>query len=105
VREKVEERTLEPIRRLFLRKGEGCMKQALALAVGAAAIICMTYGSLRLSAGERVLVCHREGNGSAHVIEIAEDAVKAHLNHGDSLEGARGLKPHDTCSIIPLVLK
>jgi len=81
------------------------MKQALALAAGAAAIIGMTYGSLSLSAAERVLVCHREGNGSAHVIEIAAEAVKAHLYHGDSLEGARGLKPHDTCSITPEVLK
>jgi len=75
------------------------MKQALALAVGAAVIIGMTHQALSLSTAERVLVCHVEGNGSAHVIEVSEHAVEAHLAHGDSLEAAEGLEPGDDCEV------
>jgi len=75
------------------------MKQALALAVGAAIIIGMTYGALSLGAAERVLICHVQGNGRAHVIEIDEHAVPAHLAHGDSLEAADGLERGDSCDV------
>jgi hypothetical protein len=75
------------------------MKQALALAVGAAAIIGITYGTLSLSAAERVKVCHLRGNGDSHVIEIDEHAVKAHLAHGDSLGVSDLLEPGDPCEI------
>lgn len=34
---------------------------------------------------DKVDVCHVTGNGSFHVINISENAVQAHLNHGDSL--------------------
>jgi len=81
------------------------MKQALALAVGAALIISMTYGVLTLSAAEKVKVCHVEGNGRAHVIEISEHAVNAHLAHGDSLDVAEGLEPGDSCEVTPEVEK
>lgn len=30
-----------------------------------------------------VPICHREGNGTFHVITISENAVPAHLRHGD----------------------
>ena len=32
-------------------------------------------------------VCHREGNGSFHLINVSENAVPAHLYHGDALPG------------------
>jgi hypothetical protein len=35
----------------------------------------------------KVSVCHREGNGSYHLIRIAKPAVKAHLKHGDAFPG------------------
>ncbi len=35
--------------------------------------------------GDKVQVCHHAGNGSHHVIEISQNAVQAHINHGDSL--------------------
>jgi len=35
--------------------------------------------------GNRVAICHREGNGSYHTIYVAPQAVQAHLNHGDYL--------------------
>ena len=33
----------------------------------------------------RVAICHREGNGSYHTIYVNQNAVQAHLNHGDYL--------------------
>ena len=83
-----------------MSKREVCMKQTLALAVGAAVFIGMTYGALSLRASERVKVCHVTGNGRAHVIEIDEHAVPAHLAHGDSLEAAEGLEHGDSCEVL-----
>src|SRR5262245_11226040 len=65
-------------------KGEGFMKKALTLGLGTAIIIGMTYGALSLRAGDKIKMCHRTGNGSAHVIEISVNAMHAHLSHGDS---------------------
>ena len=73
------------------------MKQTLALAFGAAIIVGTMIGAPDLSAAEKVSLCHREGNGGGHVIEIAESAVKAHLAHGDHLEVAAGLKSGTPC--------
>ena len=73
------------------------MKQTLALAFGAAIIVGTMIGAPDLSAAEKVSLCHREGNGGGHVIEIAESAVKAHLAHGDHLEVAVGLKAGTPC--------
>jgi hypothetical protein len=76
------------------------MKQALTLAAGAAVIIGgMTYQALNLGAADKVKICHRTGNGNAHVIEISEHAVPAHLNHGDSLDAADGHENGDACLI------
>ena len=76
------------------------MKRTLALAVGAAFIIGMTYGALSLRAGEKVKVCHVTGNGTAHVIEISENAVPAHLAHGDSvLDADSELEHGDPCDV------
>ena len=82
------------------------MKQAFALAIGGAAIIGMlTYEASSLRAAEKVKVCHVQGNGKAHVIEISENAVPAHLAHGDSLDVAEGLEHGDACEITPDVEK
>jgi len=80
------------------------MKQTLALAIGAAAIIGVTfgvtYGALSLRAADTVWVCHVTGNGSAHVINIDGHAVPAHMAHGDSvLDDTDGLNPGDSCSV------
>ena len=37
-----------------------------------------------------VTLCHLEGNGSFHEITVDDDAVPAHLAHGDVLAGAAG---------------
>ena len=77
------------------------MKQTLMLAVGTAVIIGMTYGALSLSADAKVRVCHKVsiGNGKGHVIEISENALKAHLDHGDTVQAAYGLKPGAPCQV------
>ena len=83
------------------------MKRIFALAAGAALIVGMTMGTANLRAASRVRICHVEGqhSGRAHVIEIADSAVQAHLGHGDSLEGAFGLNPGSDCSVVPVGLK
>jgi uncharacterized protein (TIGR02145 family) len=40
--------------------------------------------------GKKVDVCHREGNGSFHTINISSNAVPAHLAHGDVIPDADG---------------
>lgn len=37
------------------------------------------------AANEKVDVCHSEGNGSFHLINVSVNAVAAHLRHGDAL--------------------
>ena len=39
------------------------------------------------AASVKVDVCHREGNGSFHLINISDNAVPAHRRHGDALPG------------------
>ena len=78
------------------------MKHALALSIGAALIIVMTYearSQVIVIPEKEVKVCHVEGNGKAHVVIISENAVKAHLAHGDSLNVAEGLKAGTPCTI------
>jgi hypothetical protein len=78
------------------------MKQTLALAVLAAVIIGMAFGALSLDARAKVRVCHKEGNGGTHIIEISDNALKAHMAHGDT--GAAGWqRPGDECQL-PVVV-
>ena len=51
----------------------------------------------------KVSICHREGNGSYHLITVGKPAVKAHLGHGDAFPGdtvAGGTLRAD-CSVQP----
>jgi hypothetical protein len=82
------------------------MKRIFALAAGAALIVGMTMGTANLKAAGRTRICHVEGqhSGRAHVIEVADSAIPAHLGHGDSLEGAIGLAPGADCSVVPVEL-
>lgn len=57
---------------------------------------------------EKVDVCHREGNGSYHLINISENALPAHLNHGDGLPGGKvpdmqAMKFGGDCSLVEIV--
>ena len=83
------------------------MKRVFAFAAGAALIVAMTMGTQNLRAASKVRICHVEGqqSGRAHVIEISDNAVLAHLGHGDSLADALGLEPGDNCIISNVNLK
>ena len=37
--------------------------------------------------GEKVDVCHNEGNGTFHLINISDNAFPAHVEHGDASPG------------------
>ncbi len=49
-----------------------------------AGIVVLLIGSTA-AARDNVEVCHQEGGGGYHIIEVNENAVDAHLNHGDWL--------------------
>ncbi len=44
-------------------------------------------GGAAAKEGDKVDVCHKEGNGSFHLININADALDAHLAHGDGVPG------------------
>jgi hypothetical protein len=53
----------------------------------------------------KVDVCHREGNGSFHLINVSANAVPAHLAHGDALPGDMvpgmdGKKFDEVCNVV-----
>jgi uncharacterized protein (TIGR02145 family) len=51
--------------------------------------------------GKKVKVCHKEGNGSFHTIEIDNSAVASHKAHGDIIpdEDGDGYTKTNTCGI------
>jgi hypothetical protein len=55
----------------------------------------------------KVNVCHMTGNGAYHLITIAEPALQAHINHGDSRPGdivpgsGNRFSFADDCTFIP----
>jgi hypothetical protein len=56
---------------------------------------------------KKVDVCHREGNGSYHLINISENALPAHLAHGDALPGdpvpdTEGKKFDEKCNVVDI---
>jgi len=76
------------------------MRQALALAVGAAVIVGITCEARSQNAPEKkIKVCHAVGNGQAHVIEISQNALNTHLSHGDSTNVPEGLKAGRPCKV------
>ena len=53
-------------------------------------LVATTAASTIGSPQEKVTVCHRTGNGSAHEITISANALPAHLRHGDVLADEYG---------------
>lgn len=52
-----------------------------------------------------VLICHKEGNGSSHLISVNINAVPAHLGHGDVRlddQDGDGFYPDNDCGITPM---
>lgn len=59
----------------------------LSLAVAMVSFISfgVMYTSAKPSPENKVDVCHIEGNGSYHLINVSKNALQAHLDHGDAL--------------------
>jgi hypothetical protein len=73
------------------------------LLTASAVVVCLLHPGLSNAASPKVDVCHREGDGSYHLITVAYQAVNAHLNHGDALPGDLvpgnpGARFDDTCA-------
>ena len=51
------------------------------------ALLIVVLATSAIAGGNNVkmTVCHVTGNGSSHPISVSENAVPAHLAHGDSL--------------------
>lgn len=72
--------------------------------------LCLTFlfvitGFAAAAPPAKVNVCHSEGNGSYHLINISENALPAHLGHGDgqpgdSVPGLDGKIFAEDCSVI-----
>lgn len=72
------------------------MKKLTAFAATAAFFI-MATGAYAAKL-DKVDVCHREGNGSFHLININGNALSAHVGHGDKLLGELVVNP-DTLQV------
>lgn len=46
--------------------------------------------SLALAKNEKVEICHKPGTAAAKAKEVPEEAVAAHLGHGDFVIGGKG---------------
>lgn len=58
----------------------------LLAALAALAMIAVTLtASSADAAASKTLVCHVEGNGTAHVVAVSDQAVDAHVAHGDAM--------------------
>lgn len=64
---------------------------AVIVALAAMAALTMVHGTVQAQpegrpAADKQLICHVSDDNGAHIIEVAEPAVPAHLrNHGDCL--------------------
>ena len=55
--------------------------------------------------GEKVDVCHSEGNGTYHLINISDNAYDSHVAHGDAhpgdpVPGVSGKKFDEACNVV-----
>ncbi|MGL6269844.1 MAG: MopE-related protein, partial [Chitinophagaceae bacterium] len=48
------------------------------------------YDKIDNKDSKKIDVCHREGNGSFHTINISKNALAAHVAHGDIVPDADG---------------
>lgn len=53
----------------------------------------LIFGGVAVAAPDpKVVICHKEGNGTSHTIEVAQSAVAAHVNnHGDTVGACAGV--------------
>lgn len=63
------------------------MKRAMVAAVAALVGGLLVSASTSSAAADKVDVCHSEGNGEFHLINVAQAAFGKHVEHGDSSPG------------------
>ncbi|HXH22107.1 MAG TPA: hypothetical protein VNN10_08760 [Dehalococcoidia bacterium] len=63
----------------------GVLTMAVGLALAAQSWAAPANGTPLARSADKVVVCHREGNGSSHEIEVDDNALPAHMDHGDAL--------------------
>jgi hypothetical protein len=82
------------------------MKKSFVLLVAVSLVTALLASGVALAGGpEKVDVCHHEGNGSYHLINISSSALPAHIEHGDALPGdpvpgMEGKKFDENCNIV-----
>ena len=57
----------------------------LTLIFPALLIVVLATGAIAGGNNVKMTVCHVTGNGSSHPLSLSENAVPAHLAHGDTL--------------------
>jgi len=71
------------------KSGDQTTSTALSTTSTAALLTTSTIGDTNAGTGQqKVLVCHKTGNGGQHTINIAAPAVPAHVAHGDTAGAA-----------------
>ena len=76
------------------QRGLRKFRRTMALLVAAALTAVFTllgtlaFPSIADAAANKVAVCHAQGNGGYHLINVAENALPAHVQHGDASPGA-----------------
>ena len=82
------------------------MKKRFVLLVALSLVTALLASGIAVAApADKVDVCHREGNGSYHLINVSENALPAHLAHGDGLPdgpvpGMEGKKFDENCNVV-----
>jgi hypothetical protein len=65
------------------------MKQNIIFVLMAGILLLIASSFFAIAAQNKVELCHRPGTPAEHTIQVAESAIQAHLNHGDTI-GACG---------------
>lgn len=82
------------------------MKKGIVLVFALSLVAALLASGIAIAApAGKVDVCHREGNGSYHLINVSENALPAHLAHGDGLPGdpvpgMEGKKFAEDCTVV-----
>lgn len=82
------------------------MRKLLSITIVVLGATLLFVSAVAAAPAEKVDVCHLEGNGSYHLINISDNAYPAHVEHGDAspgeaVPGMPGFKFAEDCSFVP----
>ena len=89
----------------LLRRAGRVVLVRLVLALMLVGGLVVIPGGTASAGAEKVDVCHSEGNGNFHLINVAEQAYQKHVDHGDAapgdpVAGMDGYAFTDDCTLI-----